>query len=43
MVVERLLAISGEDRITIDHKYHPQWTGTLSARDKRGGAAVRER
>ena len=32
MAVERLLAISGEDRITIDHKYHQQWTGTLSAR-----------
>ena len=32
MVVERLLAISGEDRITVDHKYHQQWTGTLSAR-----------
>jgi putative DNA primase/helicase len=32
MAVERLLAASGEDRITIDRKYREPWTGTLSAR-----------
>jgi P4 family phage/plasmid primase-like protien len=32
VVVERLLAISGEDAITIDRKYHHQWTGYLPTR-----------
>jgi putative DNA primase/helicase len=31
-VVERLLAISGEDAITVDRKYRDQWTGPLPAR-----------
>ena len=31
-VVERLLTISGEDRITVNKKYEQQWTGTLPAR-----------
>jgi putative DNA primase/helicase len=32
VAVERLLAATGEDRITIDRKYKAPWTGTLSAR-----------
>jgi putative DNA primase/helicase len=32
VVVERLLAISGEDAITIDRKYRDQWTGKLPCR-----------
>jgi putative DNA primase/helicase len=32
VVVERLLAISGEDAITIDRKYKEQWTGKLPCR-----------
>jgi putative DNA primase/helicase len=31
-VVERLLSISGEDMLTIDHKYRQHWTGTLPTR-----------
>ena len=31
-VVERLLAISGEDTITVNRKYRDQWTGKLPAR-----------
>jgi putative DNA primase/helicase len=31
-LVERLLSISGEDRITIDRKYRPAWEGTLPSR-----------
>lgn len=31
-VVERLLAISGEDTITVSRKYKEQWTGKLPAR-----------
>lgn len=32
VVVERLLAITGEDSITIDRKYRDPWTGRLPAR-----------
>ena len=32
VVVERLLAISGEDAITVDRKYRDQWTGKLPCR-----------
>jgi putative DNA primase/helicase len=32
VVVERLLAISGEDAQTIDRKYREQWTGRLGTR-----------
>ncbi|HYL40179.1 MAG TPA: phage/plasmid primase, P4 family, partial [Candidatus Binatus sp.] len=32
VIVERLLAISGEDTITVDIKYHEQWTGKLPTR-----------
>jgi putative DNA primase/helicase len=32
VVVERLLAISGEDTITVNRKYLPQWTGKLPTR-----------
>jgi putative DNA primase/helicase len=31
-IVERLLAISGGDALTIDRKYKPAWTGRLPAR-----------
>lgn len=31
-IVERLLSISGEDRLTIDRKYLTAWTGQLEAR-----------
>ena len=31
-VVERLLSISGEDRLTVNIKYREQWTGTLPRR-----------
>ena len=31
-VVERLLAISGEDTITVNRKYREQWTGKLPSR-----------
>ena len=31
-IVERLLSISGEDRITIDRKYRSRWTGRITAR-----------
>lgn len=30
--VERLLSISGQDRLTVDIKYQPAWTGTLPTR-----------
>lgn len=32
VVVERLLAISGEDTITVNRKYREQWTGKLPSR-----------
>jgi putative DNA primase/helicase len=32
VVVERLLAISGEDTITVNRKYRDQWTGKLPCR-----------
>ena len=32
VVVERLLAISGEDSITVNRKYRDQWTGKLPSR-----------
>ena len=32
VVVERLLSVSGEDRLTVNIKYREQWTGTLPAR-----------
>src|SRR5262249_49078341 len=32
VVVERLLSISGEDTLTVNRKYHDQWTGKLPAR-----------
>ncbi len=32
IIAERLLSISGEDALTIDRKYRPAWTGTLTAR-----------
>jgi len=32
VVVERLLAISGEDTLTINRKYRDQWTGKLPSR-----------
>jgi putative DNA primase/helicase len=32
IVVERLLSISGEDRLTINRKYRDQWTGKLPTR-----------
>jgi len=32
VVVERLLAISGEDSITVNRKYREQWTGKLPSR-----------
>jgi putative DNA primase/helicase len=32
VVVERLLAISGEDTITVNRKYRAQWTGKLPTR-----------
>jgi putative DNA primase/helicase len=32
VVVERLLAISGEDLITVNRKYRDQWTGKLPSR-----------
>jgi putative DNA primase/helicase len=32
IVVERLLSISGEDRLTVNRKFKEQWCGTLSAR-----------
>ena len=31
-IVERLLSISGEDRVTIDRKYQDHWSGSLSTR-----------
>jgi putative DNA primase/helicase len=31
-VVERLLSVSGEDRITVDRKYREPWTGQIPAR-----------
>jgi putative DNA primase/helicase len=31
-VVERILAISGEDQVTIERKYLPSWTGKLPTR-----------
>jgi putative DNA primase/helicase len=31
-IAERLLAISGEDALTIDRKYRPAWTGRLPTR-----------
>jgi putative DNA primase/helicase len=31
-IAERLLAISGEDALTIDRKHRPAWTGRLQAR-----------
>jgi putative DNA primase/helicase len=31
-IVERLLSISGEDRLTMDRKYKTAWTGPLAAR-----------
>jgi putative DNA primase/helicase len=31
-VVERLLSISGEDRLTVDRKYREPWSGTLPTR-----------
>jgi hypothetical protein len=32
IVVERLLSISGEDRLTVNRKYRDQWTGKLPSR-----------
>ena len=32
VVLERLLSISGEDRITVDRKHRPAWVGTLPTR-----------
>ena len=32
VVVERLLAVSGEDAITVNRKYRDQWTGKLPSR-----------
>jgi putative DNA primase/helicase len=32
VVVERLLSVSGEDRLTVNRKYRDQWTGTLPSR-----------
>ncbi len=32
IVVERLLSVSGEDRLTIDRKYRKPWTGRLPTR-----------
>jgi putative DNA primase/helicase len=32
VVVERLLAVSGEDTITVNRKYREQWTGKLPSR-----------
>ena len=32
VVVERLLSVSGEDRLTIDRKYRQPWTGRLPTR-----------
>jgi putative DNA primase/helicase len=32
IIAERLLSISGEDRLTIDRKYRDPWSGRLSAR-----------
>jgi putative DNA primase/helicase len=32
VVVERLLAVSGEDSVTVNRKYRDQWTGKLPAR-----------
>jgi putative DNA primase/helicase len=32
IVVERLLSISGEDRLTVNRKYRDQWTGKLPTR-----------
>ncbi len=32
VVVERLLSVSGEDRLTVNIKYREQWNGTLPAR-----------
>ena len=32
VVVERLLSISGEDTLTVNIKYRPQWTGKLPSR-----------
>ena len=32
VVVERLLSISGEDRLTVNRKYREQWTGQLPTR-----------
>ena len=32
VVVERLLSVSGEDRLTVNRKYREQWTGTLPSR-----------
>ena len=32
VVVERLLAITGEDTITVNRKYRDQWTGKLPSR-----------
>lgn len=31
-IVERLLSISGEDRLDVDRKYRPLWTGRIPAR-----------
>jgi putative DNA primase/helicase len=31
-VVERLLSVSGQDRLTVNIKYREQWTGTLPSR-----------
>lgn len=32
IITERMLAISGEDTLTVDRKYRPHWTGKLPAR-----------
>jgi putative DNA primase/helicase len=32
VVVERLLSVSGQDRLTVDRKYREPWTGTLGTR-----------
>jgi putative DNA primase/helicase len=32
VVVERLLSVSGEDRLTVNRKYKDHWTGTLPSR-----------
>lgn len=32
VILERLLSISGEDRVTVDRKHRPAWQGTLPTR-----------